>query len=69
MFDMRQTKEQIAEGGMKLHEQLVDALEENERLRHRIDEAFRLLHDGAHTRALQVLAGEFDDEQSREPTT
>lgn len=33
MFDTRQTKEEIAEGGMKLHAQLVEALAEIERLR------------------------------------
>jgi hypothetical protein len=35
MFDMRQTKAEIAEGGMKLHAELVDALKANEIL-HRL---------------------------------
>ena|ERR1700730_11831586 len=34
MFDNRQTKQQIIDGGMKLHAQLVDAIAEIERMRH-----------------------------------
>lgn len=33
MFDSRQTKDEIIEGGMRLHAQLVEALAEVERLR------------------------------------